>query len=96
MKLILAPVLVAAALMTGSAWAQSAADTLKDAATQAATQAATDGINKAAGTTSTESGKAKKDKKEKKDKKDGPNWGKSEDHRRDGDHGHKGKKKDRD
>lgn len=92
MKLTFAPVMVVAALMTGSAWAQSAADTLKDAATQAAT----DGINKAAGTGSAESGKAKKDKKEKMDKKDGPNWGKSEDHRRDADHGHKGKKKDRD
>ena len=90
MKFIFAPVVVAAALLTGSAWAQSAADTLKDAAAQAATQAATDSINKAAGTGSAESGKAKKD------KKDGPNWGKSEDHRRDGDHGHKSKKKDRD
>ncbi len=97
MKLSILPVAAVALLLSGGAWAQTAADTLKDAATQAATQAATDGINKAVGTTANggDTGKSKKSK-----QKDGPNWGKSEDHRQDGDNGHKGKsknkKKDRD
>lgn len=76
--------------LASPAFAQTAADALKQAATQAATQAVTDGINKAAGADSSDKG-GKKAKKEK--DKDGPNWGKSEDHRQDGEHGHKGKKK---
>lgn len=75
--------------LSAPAFAQGAADAAKQAVTQAATQAVTDSIHKATGVDDTKAGK---DKKAKKDK-DGPNWGKSEDHRQDGEHGHKGKKK---
>jgi hypothetical protein len=88
MKLVIATMIVAVGLAT-PAWAQSAADTLTQAAKQAAAEAVTDGINKAAGTSD-----KSKEHKVKKDK-DGPNWGKSEDHRRDDDHGHKGKGKNK-
>ena len=71
-----------AARLAGPALAQSAAETITKAATEAATQAAVDKVQKAAGG----------DKHKAKDK-SGPNYGKSEEHRQDGEHGHKGKKK---
>lgn len=79
-----------AALVANPVLAQSAIDAIAGAAKDAAVQSATDGITKAAG--------GKKGETEAKGKrhKDGPNLGKSEDHRQDGDHGHKGKKKGRD
>ena len=80
---------VAVALgLSAPAFAQGAADAAKQAVTQAATQAVTDSIHKATGVDEGKASKAKKDK-----DRDGPNWGKSEDHRQDGDRGHKGKKK---
>lgn len=79
-----------AALVANPVFAQTATEAVTGAVTGAAVKAATDGINKAAGTKAGD-----KEAKGKRDK-DGPNYGKSEDHRQDGDHGHKGKKKGRD
>jgi hypothetical protein len=94
MKRILAAAVALAALsVSSSAMAQSAADTLKAAATQTATQAATDQINKAAGTSAAKQGEHKA-KKAKDDNE--PNYGRSEEHRQDGEHGHKGKHKGQD
>lgn len=89
MKLVFATLVIAAGL-AAPAWAQSATDAITQAAKEAATQTAVDSIDKATGTKG-----ADHDKKMKKDK-DGPNWGKSEDHRQDDDHGHKGKKHKKD
>ena len=58
-----------------------------------ATQAATDQINKAAGTSAAKQGEHKA-KKAKDDNE--PNYGRSEEHRQDGEHGHKGKHKGQD
>lgn len=79
-----------AALIANPVLAQSAVDAIAGAAKDAAVQSATDGITKAAG--------GKKSEKETKGKRDdhSPNYGKSDDHRQDGDRGHKGKKKGRD
>ncbi|MGE5548114.1 MAG: hypothetical protein ACM33T_14505 [Solirubrobacterales bacterium] len=57
---------------------------LADAMTKAAVEAAGDSVNQALGGKGTT--RAQKSK-------DGPNYGRSEDHRRDGGHGHKGKGK---
>lgn len=89
MKLALATLALVAGL-TAPAFAQTVTDAARQAASQAATQAATqavtDSINKATGA-ATEPAKKKGH-----DKKD-PNYGKSDEHRQDGEHGHKGKKK---
>lgn len=90
MKLVYAALFVAAAGLVAPAAAQTATDAVTQAAKQAATQAAVDSINKTAGTA--DEGKAGQGKKPKKDK-DGPNWGKSNDHRQDDEHGHKSKNK---
>lgn len=94
MKSILAAAIAMVVLSGAPALAQSVTDTLSTAAKQAATQAATDGLNKAAGTTAdADRDRGDKGKHAKKNRDDhAPNWGKSEDHRRDDDHGHKGKK----
>ncbi|MBC7952688.1 MAG: hypothetical protein H7Z12_12835 [Rhodospirillaceae bacterium] len=78
------------ALVANPVLAQTAVEAITGAAKDAAVQATTDSISKAAG-----GKKSEKDAKGKRDK-DGPNWGKSDDRRQDGDHGHKGKKKNRD
>jgi hypothetical protein len=83
-----------AAFVVGPAVAQTATQSVTDAvtkaATDAATKAATDSVNKAVGVENSGGKKAKADK-----AKDGPNYGRSLDHRQDGEHGHKGKKKNK-
>ncbi len=85
-----------ALLLASPAGAQSAADAVtqaaKQAAADAATQAVNDTVNRAAGTEDAGKGKGNKGRMDK----DGPNWGKSEGHRQDGEHGHKGKGKNKD
>jgi hypothetical protein len=94
MKSILAAAIAMVVLSGAPALAQSVTDALSTAAKQAATQAATDGLNKAVGTkddADRDRGDKGKHANKSRDDRD-PNWGKSESHRQDDEHGHKGKK----